>query len=378
MSIQATLHVYPSPTSRRQIGFVRTVQIQQTEAQHTLLTIDLDLASDVGLDTLNGQPAVFDMVWRGVNHRYHGYLDVGSPGRSRGPVQGRMTSVYLMGESNIMRSSHARSWRAANPYNIARTVLDEYQLGLEMDSYPGVMQYISQTGEESDWQFLVRLAFEMGYSLVTDGVLVRFLNVSREQQRAPFRSCPLYYLPPNGNGPVNVDSCSVRSTGSPTEGGYRHKTLTGMTETGNLFSLDTSVVLGPPRGIRPTFSGPGTTTYQSMADAMQEAQRIRNQARWAYQMTLASSASIEARPGRHIMCDDPKGLYSGYWYVTDVRHAINTVSGLFKTQVVACREALGEGVPRTAYTPDVTGLTPPEPVLHSMRWRASRQWSRLL
>lgn len=379
MSISATLYAYPPGGAGRTIGFVRSIEIQRTEARHDLITIGLDLASLSGLEDLNDSPGMLSMTWSGITYTYRGYLDVGSPGRVRGASQGNMTTVYLMGESNVMRSSHARSWRATNPFSIARAVIDEYQLGVEMDQYQGVMQFISQTGEESDWQFLVRLASDMGYSLVTDGVVVRFVNVRREHQRAPYRACPVYYLPPGGNGtPMNVETCTVKSTGSPIEADYRSKSLAGMTETGNLFSLDTSVIPSPRRGVRPSFTAPGTLTYQSMSDAMQEAERIRNQARWAYQMTIASSASIEARVGRHVMCVDPLSVYNGYWYVTDVKHIINTVSGLFKTQVIACREELAPLPPFPAASPDVVGMSPPEPSLVNSRWRSSRQWSRLL
>lgn len=376
MSLAASLFTYPSPTSRRRLGAVRTVQIEQTEGKHTLLTIDLDLAADIGINSLHDSPGLFTLTSLGVTYTYHGYIDVGSPGRVSGGSQGRSTTVYLMGETNVMRNSHARSWRAINPYNIARDVLDEYQLGLEMDQYEGVMQFISQTGEESDWQFLVRLADEMGYAMVSDGVVIRFVNVFRELQRAPSRRCPVFYLPPGTAVPSNVDSMSVRSTGSPTDGNYRHMELSGITETGTMFSLNTSVVPGPRRGIKPSFSGPGTKTYQSMSDAMQEAERVRNHARWAYQLTLASSGTLDARVGRSINCQDPSGLYSGHWYVVDVKHAINVGSGLFKTQVVACREDL-DSTP-TAASPDITGMSPPEAVLYGSKWRASKQWSRVL
>lgn len=380
MSLSASLSVFNGPTSSSSIGAVRTVQIEQTEGKHDLVTVEFDLAAEAGLNSLNDQPGRFDITMNGYVQSYSGYLDVSSPGRTRGASQGRNTTAYLMGLTNVCRNSHARSWRATNPFNIATAVLAEYQLGLEMDAYEGAIQYMSQSGEETDWRFLVRLASEMGYSLVSDGVIVRFVNAQREAQRAPARSCPILYLPPSvNNSRVNVDSCSVKSSGSPMEADYRAKELTGVTETGELFSLDTRRVnAARPGGIRPSFFGPGTMTYQSMSDAMQEAERIRNQARWAFQLTAAISGTLDVRVGRSVYCNDPYSLYSGYWYVTDVKHLINVVSGMFKTQFTACREELAGTSPTIVGSPDAPGGQPPEAQLVAGRWRASKLWSRKL
>jgi hypothetical protein len=81
--------------------------------------------------------------------------------------------VIAISAAYPMYTESGRTFYRVGIHNIVEEVCDDYRFQVETDPHPVMQEQVLQ-GSDSDWQMLVRLADEWGYTLLLDGVTLIF------------------------------------------------------------------------------------------------------------------------------------------------------------------------------------------------------------
>lgn len=338
-----------------------------TEAQHDSLVLDLVSDAVTVITAYPSAPVTVDLVHSGQRIIFYGYLDMAQPAVVAAVAP--QNKVFLMGTTHVMRTSTARSWTMQWPTTIAQEVLRPYKLGLEMDSSEHPVDFLSQAQGESDWQLLCRLADTIGYSLSSAAGIVRMTDPTVELRRSVNRDYTSIALP-RPNGQSNVSVFKVTSTTTPTGSDYRDTIMKGVDNLGQAFTYRTTFEQAT-KDIDPEFTVLSAKTFTCLGDAVLEAKRIRQQARFTKMAQAGITGYLPAQPGRYVNVIDSDGIYNGWWYCTDVQYAFNN-------QVGSTMLTLGYKAPSLSSSPIVISpQRPPKISLVTTRWQLDRDWTKI-
>src|SRR5262245_42530403 len=156
--------------------------VEERCGQHDLIT--LKVTSFPTLESWIGQPVLLDIHEGSNSRRIAGYYD--THGTSTGRSFDTVTAVFVLGASSVMRSGTERTWRDKRPFEIARDIVQPYAFCLEMDALDFTIPLFAQS-TESDWQMLVRLAQEVGMSLIGTNCVIRIVDPQMEIRRRMMR-----------------------------------------------------------------------------------------------------------------------------------------------------------------------------------------------
>lgn len=359
------------------LGTARTMRVVQTEFSHDMATIMFNnMLADAALSTADA-PTSLSWSYGPFSASMYGKIDVSSPQRSKIAASGTVgTVVYVLGASSDMRDSHQRSWTSASLETIVADVLSPYMFSYEVDSYAYKIAFVSQSGDESDWQFLVRLSQMIGYSLVADNTNVRLIDTRAQLRRDVGAGCPVFTLPDNVSDVTNVTDFKVRMTSTPYDSDYKRTRLVGVSGTGYPFEYRTAYTSkSSEAGVQPSISTLSSVHFDSLEQAVAEAERIVGQARYTITATLESNGLPTVKAGRYVFIEDQRGPFQGYWYVIEADHTMTFNPDKYRTSLTLCREALDGD------RSHVVGLrvreSPPATVYSGTRWRALHQWGKV-
>lgn len=309
----------------------------------------------------------------GSRVEFYGYIDMQNP--TRAPKVGSNEYV-IMGPTYVMRNGSARAWQRRLAHEILLEVMGPYKLAAEYDTYDIPIEYISQSATESDWQLLVKLADKIGYSLASEGVVVRFVDPGREGRRAAAGGYTPVSIPSgdllNNSG---VSSFSVTATTTPTGSGYKDFFISGVDRLGQRFSYKPSYAPVQRQDIVPEVEAPFAGAVASLRDAMIEADRINRMSRWTQRADMSVVGKMNASPGRSMMIVDGAKQYSGMWHVVGAQTVIMADDNATSADIVLCRD--GAAAERLQ-VPPVSRWRTPSPRLVNGRWQADRFWARTL
>lgn len=343
---------------------ITSVTLMGTEAQIDSMVLTMVQGASK-LMAANPSGAVFVVVNHGgYTLRFDGYLDIGQPIVVKSAAVDNR--VNLLGVTHVLRASTARSWSNALPQNIAQDIVLPYHLGLEMDSVSEPLDFFSQGDSDSDWATLVRLADATGHALSSCGGVVRLVDVPTELRRAASRSYQTLVLPSPGGGVSNVSQFKVSSTTTPSGIDYRDTTMFGVDALGQRFSYRTTFEPDTST-IDPEFTVMSTKQFTSLQDAVVEARRVKNMARYTIVAKAGISGYLPVQPGRHVLINDPNGVYGGWWYVTDAQYTINDT--VASTYITAVHSPLSNLAPI-----DVPPRRPASTVLRFGHWQLDKNW----
>jgi hypothetical protein len=264
------------------------------------------------------------------------------------------TEVVCMGRSYDMRGKKNASWSGYTLPDIATTMAQRYDLSLDVPATPLVYANTIQSNE-SDWQFLVRIANLHGYSVTCHGTHIHIFDPYEATGRLPSLHRLLSQKTLQGNSEaipgVIIDFHPNLAERHP-DGDYMDTSVTVLQEDGTTYTVTTSDLLGTP-GAR------FTNQLADSADNYEEAKRLittTNKGLYDYTADAQVVGLIGCLPGGVVNLDKYGGEFDGYWYVQEVEHHL--ISGLFTSDLCMARNKNSELVTKTA-TPKMA--VPPAP-----------------
>ena len=144
-----------------QPSFVYSATLKQNRYSHEIMTItfrDWDLPYEV---VEPNSPVNVTMYGPGKRREFYGYVHHIAPEQTPGK---NFVTVVLIGASFLMKRQSQKIYKNATADRVVREIAKKHNFVCYSVPHPRVFPQISQTGH-SDWELMVRLAKQCGYTL---------------------------------------------------------------------------------------------------------------------------------------------------------------------------------------------------------------------
>lgn len=330
---------------------VQDALVSQDEGKHDLVTARLESGDIEQARQWQGAPVIFRWGERADPRTIYGYVD------TVGSEDGVLT-VHVLGMTNVCRNGRPRQWLKTLPFVIAQQILEPYRLGLEMDQDIHPLDSFIQT-DDSDWKALVRLANQIGMTVISDNGVVRIVDVRKELSRASRRALPRYRIEKSDSGAGSpAMHYTFLDTYQPV--GHDRYRFSGVDRLGQTFEITGGDENGVLRHRE--------VTFQSLTEAMSAGRQWEDRTRLRQQATVHGAGLSRVSAGSAVLVaeEDPS---AGPWYVMAARHMASKRGDLYKTEL-----ALQRPVGRRVAAPDRPTMVRPSPVLREGKWCLPRQY----
>lgn len=273
-------------------------------------------------------------------HEFCGYVASVEPSfrNSDGVINGstfQLVELVCMGASYKMRAKKTRLWENASIQSVATTLADQYKFSVstvsESFAYPRIVQ-----SEESDWEFLNKVADMYGLSVSMHGTHIHVWNpmnslgrqISYHQlknikaRNGDTKTYPATILSMQG---IFGDSIQPLTTHTVSATVLDNQ---GNTYTSNKFNETTGFGSSIDLGITDSISINATST--AMADSLVAANN-RGISTLTAKLSLTGTAGI--LPGGIVSISNFESNFEGFWYVKEVTHTVTRDEFFTKTTV---------------------------------------------
>lgn len=356
------------------VDYTRIVQVELElgENQHDLVRIVMAGIPPMAITDYIDAPVSMNWFQDSMGHNFRGYIAFVDPEftNSQGLVNNspfQLTTIYCFGATFDMKAKVTRSWEAPTLQSIVAELADKYQYSYSVPEDD--FKYIRLVqSEESDWEFLVRVAHDMGYVVTAHGTHIHVFD----RYRAIGRQISMHLLEtPNSSGDLKVRPGRILSFSGSFGKVTRNSTsndevITSLDSTGSLITVQNA-----PRESGLGKSLPSRFQDQlsfnlvsaSYAEATLEA-RTRN--KFPFEATLELTGTAGIKPGGVVDIKRFKGNFDGLWYVSKVCHTLTFDK--FFSQVTVLRDSTSEEPFKTKYISNV-GDVPPSTIKND-KWCA--------
>jgi len=352
------------------------IELGLAENQHDILRVRVAGVPPQLLTEYLSKPVLCYWGFGIDKHEFCGYVASVEPSfrNSDGVINGstfQLVELVCMGASYKMRAKKTRLWENASIQIIATTLADEYKFSVSSVAEPFAYPRIVQS-EESDWEFLNKVASMYGLSVSMHGTHIHVWNpmnslgrqISYHQlknikaRNGDTRTYPAVILSMQG---IFGDSIKPLSTHSVSATVLDNQ---GKTYTSNKFNETTGFGKQIDLGITDSVSVNATST--TMADTLVSAHN-RGINTLTAQLSLTGTAGV--LPGGIVSISNFESNFEGFWYVKEVTHTVTRDE--FFTQITVSRKDTND---INAYmTMQSTMPEVPESAFVDSTWRASRQ-----
>lgn len=310
-------------------------------------------------------------------HEFCGYVASVEPSfiNSDGVVNGstfQLVDLICMGASYKMRAKKTRLWENASIQSVTTTLAEEYRFSVSTVSESFAYPRIVQT-QESDWEFLNKVADMYGLSISMHGTHIHVWNpmnalgrqISYHQlknikaRNGDTRTYPATILSMRG---IFGDSIKPLSTHSISATVLDNQ---GNTYTSNNFNETTGFGKHINIGITDNISINATST--AMADSLITAN---NRGINILTAKLSVTGTAGVLPGGIVNISNFESNFEGFWYVKEVSHTVTRDE--FFTKMTVSREDTND---INAYmTMQSTIPEIPKPAFLNNNWQSSTQF----
>lgn len=362
---------------------LQQITVEETENMHNVAILDFVGMNPQLIHQYIDVPITFSIELRDRStFNFYGYIVYLEPSTvtkdglvNNSPFQ--ITSAYCLGTSYKMKSLKSRIWENKTIAEITSEIADKYSFSFSVPNNPFKFSRLTQSGQ-SDWEFLVKAANRLGYSVLMDGTHVHIWDPFTSMYRTISYSLLLTIR--GGKGDVSPQPGQIlkfeAKVGAVTPDSSRTPdTLHLVDKTGNLLSVGNETDFessGLATAIKSQFSNVMTVN----ADDYDMAQSfvvgaLRKKFPITAYVEVVADPSIH--PGGIVKIDEYDTDLDGYWYVTAVKHRL-TQSHMV-THLELARDALGKE--STAKNVSSVYATPPQPALVKESWVASKNYSNI-
>lgn len=327
------------------------LEVRQHEAQHELAVVGMQLIKSTDLAYHNG--ASVRIQWGSSateTNEFFGYIDHVVPNHMTNARPGMIdVQLICVGSTLSMQNASHRSWKNRRSDSIVQEVVAGHRLSPVVDAHSYVWPSTVQAGE-SDWQFLIKQARRIGYSLIPLGTTVRFQDPAKAIAKAT--PVALYSTSDFKGAQPTINTFNPR-LGNPVDYDYAERSAlgvdprSGVTSYASTYSPNTKPATGLDRLNKPRsllVASPEASTFagaQVIIDGMAKAN-------WPVTADLVGSGNPSVVPGALVTVQGVGAEYAGNWYVLGARHIMDH-SFMYRVQLELVRDAVRSDKSSSSY-----------------------------
>ena len=337
------------PESTAGPSYVYTMSVHQSRYQHEIAVItfrDWDISYDA---VSTGSPIRFNLTDGKGNKEFKGYVHHVSSERT---PSHNTTKVIAVSGSYVMKNTSQKVYKGLSADGIIEEIAKKYRFNAFTTPHPRIYPQVSQAGH-SDWELMVRLAKQCGYSLRTENTEI-YLQPVLEEYTTKRSEAPRFIMRDASN-PSGSTLYSFKDAGISENMEYDGDVKAAIAVSG----LDS--VNKAPVSITQQIRAPKTKS-KSKAEffdkfatdivapdpsvAKFESEAAEQRASFPYRATATVLGDATVRPDMPVYLDGI-GDYSGYWMVLGTEHVIEeTQRNIFQytTKLYLGTDSLGTAV----------------------------------
>lgn len=320
---------FPNSTAAPQ--FVYKLTLHQNRYKHEIAVIqfrDWGASYDA---VQSGSPITFTIVDVTGKREFIGYVH--SVTRDQSPSK-NITEVMAVGPSYKMKSPHQRIYKDMSADGIIQQIASEYRFNAYTVAHPRVYPQVSQAGH-TDWEFMVRLAKQCGYSLRTQNTEIYMQPVLQDFTLKREEAPRFYMNEANSNRGSTIYSFSPLISESIEHDGDRKAAIAVSGTDERSTSILSITQQTRPRKTKvkskPEFFDKFATNIVATDPmvAKYEAEAAEQRASFPYRAEARVIGHVGLRPDFPVFLEGI-GDYSGYWVILGTEHVIEEQQrGLF-------------------------------------------------
>lgn len=352
---------------------IKRLTLELGEDKHDSLRIMVSGITSKNITDYVGSPVRIKWVHNDDRYMFVGYVTHVEPdyealsGFVKGnPVQ--LSTIYCLGASFDMKPKRNGVWDNVTLGSIVSKIAARYRYSADIPKDGFIFHRLVQSGE-SDWEFLRRIAHQLGYSVTVHGTHIHIFDRYKAHGRltsynkllVPVRKSlktepgqiiefkgSFGYVTPNSN--VNQERMAV------------------LDNRGQTFYVESGVQgsrMGPVLPFK--FKDELASTSLSPEYAKRKL-RQRSRDKYPFQATIVTSGISGILPGGIVDVQDFDSRFDGLWYVKDVTQVMT--HDKYYTEITAIKDAY-KGKSRRSSPMKVRSA--PRPVLRGKQWQAASQ-----
>lgn len=313
-----------------------------------------------------GLPVDFQIKEPNGVKQFYGYVHHVEPNKTPGSDN---ITVVVIGASYVFKQAYQDVYKDIKASDLAIAIAKKHNFSYGVTSHPRVYPQIAQSGQ-SDWQLLVKLARQSGYSLRAENTELYFKPL--DEDFAAYKSeAPRFYMN-DANNPEGSTIYSFRpivgeTLGFDDAGGTKSATAVSgiaLREAESNFAVtrqktDVSIRTGRRDEFFDRFDT--ATVVTDYASAVYEAEAADLLTRYPYRASVEVLGNTALRPDMPVYLEGVGADYSGYWTILETEHIIDNL--VYTTKMVVGIDSLGSA---NVWKDGKSLATPPNPELRTI------------
>jgi phage protein D len=315
----------------------------QAKYQHELAYLTFN-EWDTSIDFIKpGIPVDFEIKDPKGVKKFYGYVHHVEPSKTPGSDN---VTVVVIGASYLLKQARQEVYKNITASELAISIAKRYNFSYGVTPHPRVYPQIAQSGQ-SDWQLLVRLAKQCGYSLRAENTELYFKPL--DEDFSAYKGEALRFYMNDANNPEGSTIYSfkpiVGETLSFDDSGTKSATaISGMSirDAKTAFAVtkqnsEVTVRTGKQKEFFDRFDT--HTVVTDYASAVYEAEALDMLTRYPYRASVEVLGNTELKPDMPIYLEGLGEDYSGYWTIIDTEHIIDNL--VYTTKLTVGLDSLG-------------------------------------
>jgi len=315
----------------------------QAKYQHELAYLTFN-EWDTSIDFIKpGIPVDFEIKDPKGVKKFYGYVHHVEPSKTPGSDN---VTVVVIGASYLLKQARQEVYKNITASELAISIAKRYNFSYGVIPHPRVYPQIAQSGQ-SDWQLLVRLAKQCGYSLRAENTELYFKPL--DEDFSAYKGEALRFYMNDANNPEGSTIYSfkpiVGETLSFDDSGTKSATaISGMSirDAKTAFAVtkqnsEVTVRTGKQKEFFDRFDT--HTVVTDYASAVYEAEALDMLTRYPYRASVEVLGNTELKPDMPVYLEGLGEDYSGYWTIIDTEHIIDNL--VYTTKLTVGLDSLG-------------------------------------
>jgi phage protein D len=303
---------------------IYSLVLQQNRYEHEVVSIKF---RDWGVEydsVETGTPITFTLGSAKNIKQFYGYVHHINVNRSPGT---NMTEVVAVSASMIMKNESQHVYKGMSADGIIQQIANKNNFVAFTVPHPRIYPQVAQAGH-TDWELMVRLAKQCGYSLRTENTEIYFQPMLYEYTTRRSEA-PVYVM----NGPASPQGSTIYSfdpvisetldydgdkKGAVAVGGVDKNSTQAMSITQQIRAKNTK------SSFKPEFFDRFATNVVASdpATAKYEAEAAENRNMFPYRGTAEVIGNASLRPDLPVYLSGIGSQYSGYWTILGTEHKV--------------------------------------------------------
>lgn len=309
---------------------INRVEIRLEENQHDMAVIDLYGIPPRSITDFYNKPVQLTMsTGANFSQEFYGYVEDVRPTSFTGhglmndsPFQ--EARLVCMGTSYNMRGSRSKVWGGYRLSDIAKEIGSKYRFSVDAPADTAIHDSLLQTNE-SDWQFLVRYAKFLGYSITVHGTHLHIFDPFKALSRQVSYHVLDSIINSKNNlkeRPGQIIDFSGSFSKRNIDGEYKESTIPVVNNDFSMYDVSSTTLDTAHNGIARF-----PNRVSEYVDNFEEAARrigATSKEKYDYYADVTVLGVAGCKPGGVVSIDKYGGDFDGYWYVQAVNHVAHS------------------------------------------------------